>query len=552
MLRITAPFWIRTLCLLFGVLSGSLYAATASVTANKVVKDEVFQLRITAEEQLDADAIDFSALKHDFYMGRPNFGSYTNYVNGVKSVRSEWSITLAPLKTGTITIPAFQVGSDATAPIQLTVTADANAPDPKDLVEFQIRINRQELYPGESVQLDTRLLIKTELRRLKDAKIIPPDVEGADKQAIELTPKGKANQYQSILNGVEVTVVDQRYDLVARQTGKFIINGPQLRGAIIAGQTASGNARLIPITTQQELLVIDVLDKPQNYQGTWLPSPALSLSQTWRDENGNKLDSETTDVTVHVGSPVTREITLTAEGVEQTQLPDLQVSYPDQLRRYAEKPVFRKEENRVIMTIKQVLIPKQAGEVSLPDVSLPWWNTREKRQATAKVKGLRLTVKESDTPALNISSPQPAQPVREAVKTKTVTVSDPGHWPYLTALFAALWLLFTGLWIRARRKKPHHSQPAAGEAPPTLTLLTQAIKQNDTIQAQTLYRQWKEEYRVPEPALIRDIEQEMALMMAAAYAPSGAKWDNNKLLQLLTKAAKVRPERQTEQELAPL
>jgi hypothetical protein len=552
MIRITNPFWIQTLCLLFGVFSSSLYAATASVSANKVVKDEVFQLRVTAEEQLDADAIDFSALKQNFYMGRPNFGSYTNYVNGVKSVRSEWTITLAPLKTGTITIPAFQVGSDSTAPIQMTVTTDANAPKPKDLVEFQVRINRQELYPGESAQLNTRLLIKAELRRLKDAKIIQPDIEGADKQAIELKPKGKANQYQSILNGVEVTVVDQNYDLIARQTGKYIINGPQLKGAIIAGQTANGNARLIPITTQQKLLVIDVLDKPQSYQGTWLPSPALSLTQTWRDENGKELDGEITPLTVQVGSPLTREITLTAEGVEQTQLPDLKITYPDQLRRYEEKPVFRKEENRVIMTIKQVLIPKQAGEITLPEVSLPWWNTREKRQATAKVKGIQLTVEESDTPTLSIASPQPVDPVKEAANTNTVIVNSPGYWPYLTALFAILWLLFTGLWVKAKRQKPRNSQTAAAEEQPVMTQLIRAIRQNDTIQAQTLYRQWKADHQGQTPTLIRDIEQEMECMMAATYAPSGIKWDNKKLLGLLKKAAKIRPERHTNDDLAAL
>ncbi|WP_181388429.1 BatD family protein [Vibrio albus] len=553
MIRITRPLWIQALLLLSGLFSTSLYAASASVTSNKVVQDEVFQLRITAEEQLDSDAVDFSVLSKDFYLGRPNFGSYTNYVNGVKSVRSEWTIALAPLKAGTVTIPTFQVGSETTEPIQLTVTTDADSSTkPEDLVEYQVTISRQELYPGETAHLDTRLLIKTELRQLKDAKIIQPKIEGADQQAIELKPKGKASQYQSILNGVEVTVVDQSYDLIAKQTGKYIINGPQLKGAIIA-QTTNGSAKLMPVTTQQKLLVIDVLDKPENYQGAWLPSPNLTLTQQWLDENGNVLAAGTDTQPLNVGIPLTRQITLTVEGVEQAQLPDIQVTYPETLRLYEEKPVFHKEENRIVMTVKQVLIPKQEGEINLPDISVPWWNTRDKHQATAKVKGLHLSVEKSNTPALSISTPQPTQPAREVVKTETITVNDPGYWPYLTVLFAVLWLLFTGLWFNTwRQNKQRRKTEKSADDIPVLTLLTNAIKQNDTIQAQALFRRWETEPYNQNQTLRQNIRKEMELMMAAAYDPSGKEWNNQDLLRLLKTASKVSQKRQEKEGLAPL
>ena len=295
-------FWLSALPVVLGMLSSNLlYAATASVSSNKIVKDEVFQLKITAEENLDSNTIDFSVLSKDFYLGNPSFGSYTNYVNGVKSVHSEWTISLAPLKTGTVTIPAFSVGNETTAPIELTVTPDAHAPKLDDLVEFQTKISRQELYPGEIARLNTRLLIKTDLRRLKNAQIVQPTVEGADAQAIELKPLGKANQYQSILNGVEVTVVDQSYDLIAKQTGKYVINGPVLKGAIIGSHTASGGTRLIPVNTKPELFVVDILEKPADYQGAWLPSPNLTLTQKWQGENGQELISGTGTFSVPVG-----------------------------------------------------------------------------------------------------------------------------------------------------------------------------------------------------------------------------------------------------------
>ena len=542
-------FLISAISLIFGLLSAQLYAATASVSANKVVKDEVFQLRIVADENLDSSEVDFSILNNDFYLGRPSFGSQTSYVNGVKSVRSEWTISLAPLKTGTIIIPAFTLGSETTAPIRLTVTADANAPKQDDLVEFQTKLSRQELYPGELAHLDTRLIIKTDLRRLKNAQIIQPNIEGADNQAIELKPIGKANQYQRLLNGVEVTIVDQSYELIARQAGKFVINGPALKGAIVGGQTVNGGTRLIPINTRPELIVIDILDKPEDYQGTWLPSPALTLTQRWLDENGQELASGSDTLSVHVGSPITREITLTAEGVEQEQLPNIQVQYPDTLRLYEEKPGFRQEENRVSMTLKQVLIPKQEGSLVLPDITIPWWNTKKKQQNTALAKGITLSVEKSDTPTLALTPTQPAQPVQGIVKTETITVKDPGFWPYLTAIFALLWLLFTILWILTLKK--NRATPESEQEIPfsCLTRLLEAVEQQDGIQVQAIYKQWLSEHSTLDKSQKNEIDTEVSLLMASIYAPDEeSSWNSTRLIRLLKKADKKSQKTQPKEE----
>ena len=50
----------------------------ASVSKNKVVKNEVFQLRIVSDQKASADDIDFSVLSNDFFLGQPSFGSSRN------------------------------------------------------------------------------------------------------------------------------------------------------------------------------------------------------------------------------------------------------------------------------------------------------------------------------------------------------------------------------------------------------------------------------------------------------------------------------------------
>ncbi len=50
---------------------------------------------------------------------------------------------------------------------------------------------------------------------------------------------------------------------------------------------------------------------------------------------------------------------------------------------YDEKPQFATLDNGdVAMTLKQVLIPRQSGEIALPKVTMQWWDTITKAQKT--------------------------------------------------------------------------------------------------------------------------------------------------------------------------
>ncbi|MEF1292139.1 protein BatD, partial [Vibrio sp. M260118] len=53
-------------------------SVVATVSKNSVVKNEVFQLRIVVDKKVSSNALDFSALEKDFFMGRPSFGSSVN------------------------------------------------------------------------------------------------------------------------------------------------------------------------------------------------------------------------------------------------------------------------------------------------------------------------------------------------------------------------------------------------------------------------------------------------------------------------------------------
>lgn len=455
----------------------------ASVSKNKVAKNEVFQLKVVSEDKASSDDIDFSALDKDFFMSRPSFGSSINIINGTRTNRSEWTVSLAANRVGIMTIPSFELNGEKTQPIAIQVTNDESAPDSDDLVEVKSQLSRTTLYPNESAILKARLIIKADPRRLQDPKIAPPKVDG-----MELKAASEPNQYQTVIDGIEVTVVDQDFRVTAAQAGQFTLSEPSLKATLVYGSSFNGSTRIIPLNTTPKEYTITVEPKPTDYQGNWLPTSLLTLKERWLDSNGRAI--ENSRYRTKVGDSITREITLQVTGLSQEQLPDLALNYPDSVRVYDEKPEFNTLDNGdVTMTVKQVLIPRRSGDITLPAISVNWWDTVRKQQQTTTGKGLTLTVKPGDNPAVAAPTPTPVQ----TPPAGTITIKDPGYWPYLTALFALLWVLTLLLVWRLRVSNRVAPETASQTFSSSYQQLQQTLKGQDGIALSHALKQWQQE-----------------------------------------------------------
>lgn len=492
------PFLSILLTLLLGAFSSfSTLAATAvaSVSQNSVTKDQVFLLRVATDEKVSSDALDLTALQQDFYVGTPSFGSSMRIVNGSRSVSSEWNISLAPLRLGKVQIPSFDIEGAKTKPITINVAVNKAAPNQHDMAEFKLNLSKDSLYPQEVADLDVKLIIKADPRRLQDPKIAPPSSPGLD-----VEPIGESKQFQDVLNGQEVTVVQQSFRISSQKSGQFKLNGPKLTGAVVYSTNNSSTTRLFQLDTPVETLDLTVKEIPKGYQGEWLPTSNFKLIQKWSDSQGNELtnnnglggDNQT--IEMEAGDSLTRTITMTASNLTQHQLPKLNVTYPKSVRVYEEKPQFgTTQSGDAVVVYKQVLIPKEAGEISLPEVSQAWFNTDSQSEKTSKALGLELAVKTSDraTP----STPPVTAPPAQQVSPTVVTVDSPGFWPYLTALFAALWLISSvmAFYFWSRRgvtTKPTHTVERQSD---TAKALIEALKTKDGVMSRTLLEQWKAE-----------------------------------------------------------
>ncbi|MFH0227281.1 BatD family protein [Vibrio furnissii] len=472
--------------LLMCLISVSAHAATvyASVSKNKVVKNEVFQLTVVSDQKASGDDLDFSALDQDFFMSRPSFSSSMNIINGSRSNRSEWTVSLAANRLGVVTIPSFELHGAKTQPIAIQVTQDEQAPSSDDLVEVRSQLSRSTLYPNESALLKARLIIKADPRRLQDPKIAPPTIDG-----MELKAASEPNQYQTVMDGIQVTIVDQDFRITASQAGDFTLTEPSLQGALIYGSSYNGGTRILPLKTTPKTYTIHVEPKPADYQGTWLPTSQLTLREQWLDSQGKPITGNR--YATKVGDSITREVTVQVTGLTQEQLPNIHLTYPDSVRVYDEKPQFATLDNGdVTMTLKQVLIPRQTGDITLPKVAMQWWDTVTKAQKTASADGLTLSVAAGEPSTVTASTPLPAAPAQ----VQTVTVNDAGFWPYLTALFALLWLLTLGLAWRWK-SSPNVTQQAP-VSPADLSAyaqLQQALKNDDGIAISRALTVWMQQ-----------------------------------------------------------
>lgn len=543
---VKATSWlVAALLTVFSTLSYSAVIATVSQT--QVAKGEIILLKITSDQKADSSDIDFSVLQENFYTGTPSFGSSYQNINGQSSVRSEWSLSLAPLRAGILTIPSFSLNGENTKAIDITATIDPSAPQPDELVDISSSLEKPSLYLGEVTLLNTKLTIKTDIRQLRDPAITPP----SSSDPLTLEPIGEAKQYRTVINGIEATVVEQSYRVSATAAGHYSISTPKFSALVVDRGNGRSNARLVPIAHQSSPLDIEIMEKPAHVSGEWIPASQLTLRQQWFDENG-ELIGDSTRVNTTVGAPITREITLSVQGTNLANLPNIAPDYPETVRLYSEPVKTEQTEDQITMTLKQVIIPKSEGEIVLPELSLNWWNTKVGEQNTAQLDGLKLISKKSELLTLALNTSDTSDTLRNSDLPPITHQVSAGYWPYISLFFALLWLMTLWYAIKNHTKSLlpiQEEEKAASDVNPKQ--LIAAIKLRDGVAFQSLMNKWYDENSTLDPTDKGEITQESEMMMKEIYSPVNGNWDDTKLIKLITKARKNQ-KRQPESPLASL
>ncbi|MCG9760905.1 BatD family protein [Pseudoalteromonas sp. Isolate6] len=440
---------------------------TASVDKNPVLAGEYFTLSIIAEGKVKGTIPDVSVLSNDFITSPVNTSSRTSIINGSVSSSTTWQMQLVARTPGTYTIPALEVDGETTQPIEIKVVARDDEQQSEDIF-VKTELKTKNLYVQQAALYTVKLYVGKELL---DGQLSAPVSDGAN-----FTQLGKANEEYEVIDGRRYMVLTREYMIQPQKSGDFSIEPP-----IFNGQIRDGYRRMAT-SAVGNTIDFSVSPIPANAADNWLPSEYLNFSEEWQPK----------DTEFMVGTPITRTLTLTAVGVTKEQLPDIQLEdvngfriYPDASER---KQITR--DGKVIsqLTISFAYLPQLAGDFTLPEVKLPWFNTITKREefATLPSKSVSVTP-DPNQPVIPQTAPiaqslsSPSITPSTATQTKVITEQIIPLWMWAIAAFGyALWLITLLVWrLKAKSAIGPKANTVTDENPAPFLSFEEAVKQNN-------------------------------------------------------------------------
>ncbi|KAA3640803.1 MAG: protein BatD [Proteobacteria bacterium] len=486
---------IQTFCiclLTVTIMSGVNASVTASIDRHEIALGESVNLTITTDEATRSNP-DFDMLSAVFEVGETGRSMSTKIINGAVSSETRWTVTLVPKSLGSHIIPPITVGNDQTQAIKITV----KKPDPNATTGGNLFIewstNKDQAFVQEEIILTVKLFYAV---GLNNASLTDPKADG-----LIVYPINKAIQYTTRRNGTDYQVLERKYALFAEQSGELNIPPIVFQGEVMDGQSRNQIGLFRqgrPVRISSAMLTLDIKQIPADFvHKDWLPATTLMLDQSWPQNQ-----------VYRVGEPITRRLDITAQGLAETQLPDIAVTDIDGARIYQEKSdtITRNNGNHLVSSksITQAVIPNQAGPLQIPGIDIEWYNTETGEAQTTRLPAITLDIKpaaggqqqQSPPQAANFDAQQPA-PTQVAIaedQAEDITATNP-LWFYGTVIFGLLWL-FTLVLFMLKLKSSGSKQIPSRPQPPSSQISLKNINQMSPGDCQNqLIKWWNQQYQ---------------------------------------------------------
>lgn len=441
---------------LFGWMSIAFAADTARAWLDRdsMRLGETVTLNV---ETTDANAVapDFSALTKDFDVGGTQSSQQVSIVNGARSAKMLWAVALQPRHEGRITIAPIAVGSASTAVLTLEVGAAAPPAQAGGEVFFEVDAQPRNPWVQQQVRYTVKLYYAVDLT---GGNIDPPKADGLSAQHL-----GQDKQYVANVGGKRYQVVEQHYALTPERSGTIELPALQFRGATLdLRDPSSFFSRGRQISARSQPITLEVQPQPAIWptDQPWLPAASLILQ-----------DESELPTQVHVGDAVTRTIRLQAQGLSYAQLPELQLPAIAAADVYPDKSDTRTRDDGDWLYGERVrkfaIVPRHAGNLTVPGVRVTWWNTQTARLETTQLPERSIEVLPAlagsgvaaPVPPSSAVSP-PSTPTQGAAPSMAPTNpyaplladSQARFWRIAAALLLAAWLATAfGWWLHWRR-----------------------------------------------------------------------------------------------------
>ncbi len=468
--------------------AAALGAVSADVDRTTVAEGETLVLRVRAEG--DAPGVpNFAPLDKDFEILSRSQSSQTRIINWKKEEWREWTVVLAPRRTGALTIPAIRVGGEQTRPIAVQVTQAPTAAAGDDRPVFlEVETDRARVH----VQSQVLLTVRVWHRQPLDGNLTEPEIEDAVIEQL-----GEQGSYETVRGGTRYTVVERRYAVFPQRSGSLEIPPLTLTGTLQPGNRLLNMHPFGPqggrtVRIRSEIRKVEVLPRPDDWPATepWLPAADLRLEENWSPAPPE----------FRVGEPVTRSIRIEARGLASSQLPDLAVEWPDGARVYPDAPgggdVKGRDGITGTRTLSSAVIPTTGGTLQFPEVRVTWWNTRTQRREVSTLPARSFPVTGAAPAPAASAAKTPVEVIEPAQGAGTGSAIRPstgaGAWQLASALLLVAWLVTLALWYRDRRQGHDTAEtpsPRTNLGTP-LKALRKACRANDASAARLALLDW--------------------------------------------------------------
>jgi oxygen tolerance protein BatD len=481
--------------LVFLLLFSQFIQAEISVSVDRspVVVDESFKLIFESNQKVDGEP-DFSPLNRSFTVLNTGRRSNTQIINGKITRSQQWTLTVIANQTGTLSIPSIHFGKDVSQPGSIKVVANAPAMsgNKTDDIFIEVEVNTKTPYVQAQVIYTVKLYRAVQTN---NASLSEPEISGS--QAV-INKLGEDKSFETRLNGKRYTVRQRQYVIFPQTSGTL-----KIEPLIFQGQTGLvGFFNFDPFGSDSKLIVkrsasinLDIKHIPDSFTGdTWLPASQITIQEQWSVDPGKLQQGEAT----------TRTLTLKANGLVASNLPEIENNLPVKLKQYPDQPEYEEtyDENGFIgiRHDKMAIIPTEAGDYILPAIKIPWWNTGTDKMEFAELPERSIHVDVSDTAPVNDVAKQIVEDeltvAEEIPEEKNMSMTEAIHsqtpWKWLSLILFILWGITLFLFWKSRRKPTMPDNHSAAELSNRqyLKQLKQACAVNDAAKAKQALLDW--------------------------------------------------------------
>ena len=469
-------------CCIALMLWSNLSFAELSATADRrtIAIGETLRLTLLGDAGEQPAEIDLTPLNRDWEILSRSSATNARFINGQNQVTRTLEMELAPLREGTLTIPSLTAGGRSTTPLAIRVNPEPVVAPGDELVLFDASVGESSVFVQSEVILTVTLQQAIALDGLEISNFDIPDavVENLERRS-----------FQRRVGNRTWLVTELRYAVYPQKSGALRIPAIGFTAREVQPGRSLLGARLgRRLRMASEPLEIKVKSVPTSFPGeVWLPARALTLEENWSIDPAS----------LTVGDSTTRTLTLTARGLQGSQLPPLSsvqgaINIPE-LRFYPDQESIDQIELAEGLQGRRVqseaLVARSGGTWTLPEIRVPWWNIETNRLEFATLPARTVVVTAIQT-ADQTNDPTIAPSASPAGTTLSL---------WLWAVSAAGWLVSLALgillWLSRRHTAGHSPAPGgatakSGSVRQALVEIRKAAAQEDAALLRKAILQW--------------------------------------------------------------